>query len=280
MSDILVTGATGSVGRRVAAGLLAEGASVRALVRDPAAALPEGAEAAAGDLAAPETLDAALEGVGAVFLIWPFLDTAGAPAVLEAVARRARRVVYLSSSEVDRGAERQSDPITGLHAGMERLVEAAVPEWTVLRSETLASNARGWAGQIRASGVVRGPDIAPAAVVHEGDVAAAAVRALTGEGHRGAGCVLTGPQVLSRADQVRAIGEAVGRPLRFEAVPVREARERMLADGRPPALVEALLAAAETRPDAAAVTAGVRELTGAPPRSFAEWARENAALFR
>jgi uncharacterized protein YbjT (DUF2867 family) len=70
--------------------------------------------------------------------------------------------------------------------------------------------------------------------VHERDVAAVAVRALTGSGHDGAKHVLTGPEMLIKAEQVRAIGEAIGRPLRFEEGTAEEAREEWVAAGLPP----------------------------------------------
>lgn len=281
MSEILVTGATGNVGRQVVGQLLASGAAVRALVRDPrSAGLPDGVVVVRGDLSEPETPAGAVPEGGTVFLVWPFLTTGHAPAVLEVIARQARRIVYLSSSGVNEDAERQTDPINHLHADMERLIEKSGPEWTVLRSNTIASNARGWAEQIRTGHVVRGPDIAPTAVIHEGDVTAVAVRALTDDGHAGAKHVLTGPQVLSRAEQVHAIGEAIGRPVRFEKVPVEVARRQMLADGRPPALVEALLASAETRPESNVITSTVEEITGKPARTFRSWAEEHADEFR
>jgi uncharacterized protein YbjT (DUF2867 family) len=281
MSEILVTGATGNVGRQVVVQLLAAGTAVRALVRDPeSAGLPEAVKVVDGDLSEPDTLEGALTGSDTVFLIWPFLTTEGAPAVLEAIARHARRIVYLSSSGVNEDAERQTDPINQLHADNERLIEESGLEWTVLRSDTIASNARGWATQIRTTHAVRGPDIAATAVIHEHDVAAVAVRALTDDGHVGAKYVLTGPQVLSRAEQVRTIGEAIGRSLRFEKVPAQVARKQMLADGRPPALVEALLAGAETRPESSLITSTVEEITGAPARTFRSWAEEHAGDFR
>ncbi|MBN6051126.1 nucleoside-diphosphate sugar epimerase, partial [Nonomuraea sp. RK-328] len=108
------------------------------------------------------------------------------------------------------------------------------------------------------------------------NVAAVAARVLAGDGHAGATYVLTGPEVIGRADQVRAIGEAIGRPVRFEGVPLEEARARMLADGRPPALVEALLAATGTRPRSGLVTSAIEELTGAPARTFGQWAADHA----
>ncbi|MGX8904375.1 NAD(P)H-binding protein [Streptomyces netropsis] len=281
MSEILVTGATGNVGRQVVVQLLARGTAVRALVRDPeSAGLPEGVKAVGGNLSESDTLEGALTGTDTVFLIWPFLTAEGAPAVLEAIARHARRIVYLSSSGVNEDAERQTDPINQLHADMERLIEKSGLEWTVLRSNTIASNARGWAEQIRTTHVVRGPDIAATAVIHERDIAAVAVHALTDDGHAGAIHVLTGPQVLSRAEQVHTIGEAIGRPTRFEKVPVQVARQQMLADGRPPALVEALLASAETRSESNLITSTVEEITGAPARTFRSWAEDHADDFR
>ncbi|MGW3204093.1 NAD(P)H-binding protein [Streptomyces sp. NPDC001135] len=276
-----MTGATGNVGRHVVVELLAAGSAVRAVARDPeTAGLPEHVTVVGGDLSQPETLEGALKGTTTVFLVWPFLTTEGAPAVLEAIARHAHRIVYLSSSGVDEGAERQTDPINQLHADMERLIERSGLEWTVLRATTVASNARAWAGQIRTAHVVRGPAMAASAVVHERDIAQVAARVLTGEGYAGAKYVLTGPQVLTRAQQVHTIGEAIGHPVSFEEVPVQVARRRMLADGRPPALVEALLASAQTRPASNLVTSTVEEITGAPARTFRAWAQEHAEEFR
>lgn len=244
------------------------------------ARLPEGVEVAEGDLSVPETLERALTGIETVFLVWPFLTSNGASAILATIASAARHLVYLSSSGVNEDAERQTDPINQLHADMESLIEASGLEWTILRANTIASNALGWAGQIRDGGVVRGPGIAPTAVIHQRDVAAVAVRVLTSDKHASAKYVLTGPQVLSRAEQVRMIGEAIGRPLRFERVPVQVAREQMLADGRPPALVEALLASAETRPHSDLITSTVEEITGAAARTFREWTVDHADDFR
>jgi uncharacterized protein YbjT (DUF2867 family) len=274
---ILVTGATGNVGRHVLAQLRA--ADVRALVRPGATHPRDGVDVATGSLEDPDGLDAALTGVGTVFLVWPFLTTDGAPAVLKAIGRHARRVVYLSSIGVG-GPEEPADPIFTLHAEMERLIEASGLSHTVLRSDTLASNTLGWAEQIRATGVVRGPLTAATAVVDPRDVAAVAARALSDDAHVGATHLLTGPAVISRPEQIEAIGAAIGRELRFEEVPVPDARARMLADGRPPALVDALLSAAENRSTSTLVTSTVEDVAGSPPRSFARWARDHREAFR
>ncbi|MEV4473141.1 hypothetical protein [Nonomuraea sp. NPDC049504] len=84
-----------------------------------AARVPAGADAVTGTL---EDLPGALSGIHTVFLIWPFLTTEGAPAVVETIARHTRRLVYLSSTGVG-GDEERDDPIFRMHAGMERLIE-------------------------------------------------------------------------------------------------------------------------------------------------------------
>ncbi|GAA4635959.1 NAD(P)H-binding protein [Actinoallomurus vinaceus] len=276
---ILVTGATGNVGRHLVTRLLAADVPVRALTRDPGAAdLPEGVEAVAGDLADPESLEGALKGVESVFLVWPSLTAEEAPGVIEAIGRHARRVVYLSSLGVDDGAERQADLINQFHADMERLMEKSGLEQTFLRAGTFAANSLGWAEQVRGGDVVRYPFAGAKAIIHEADIAAVAARVFTEDGHVGAKHILTGPDALTTAQRVQIIGEAIGRTLSFEKTPADVARERMLADGWPPVLVDALLSGADDQP--AAVTSTVEEITGAPARTFREWAVEHADAFR
>ena len=105
-----------------------------------------------------------------------------------------------------------------------------------------------------------------------------AARTLTEDGHVGAKHILTGPEALTTAERVQAIGEAIGRTLRFEKTPADVARERMLGDGWPPALVDALLSAPDDQP--AAVTSTIEEITGEPARTFRDWALEHADAFR
>ncbi|MFD0690246.1 NAD(P)H-binding protein [Actinomadura fibrosa] len=283
---ILVTGATGNLGRHVADRLDARGVRARRLVRRDAGPRPEpGAGTVVGDLTDRAAVRAALAGVDAVFLIWPLLEAAARGLVAE-LAAAGPRVVYVSSSAVDDRAARQSDPIAQAHADMEALLGGAGVRPVVLRSDTLASNARGWAPQIRAGNVVAGPDVAPTAVVDERDVADAAVAVLladpdrSGSGRAADGPhVLTGPEVLSRADQVDRLGAALGRPLRFRPLPAGLARSRMLADGRPAPLVEALITAAARRPASDRTTDHVERLTGRPAGTFAQWAADHAAEF-
>ncbi|MEV1143490.1 NAD(P)H-binding protein [Micromonospora sp. NPDC049799] len=272
---ILVTGATGNVGRHVVSLLRRADAPVRALTRDPPAAdLPGDVEVTRGDLDAPESLAAAVADVGAVFLLWPSFSAAGAAAAVEAVTRHARRVVYLSALQ----AGDQPDSVWGT---VERLVEASGVDWTFLRCGGFATNTLAWADRVRAEGVVRAPYAEAArSLIHEADIAEVAVRALTGEGHAGRAYALTGAEAVTQAEQAHLIGEAIGRPVRFEEQSEAEAREELLAVFGDPALVDASLAywrGLVTEPEP--VTTTVAEVTGRPARTYAQWARDHAADF-
>lgn len=232
-----------------------------------------------GDLTDPAAVREALVGVDAVFLIWPLLDSTSAHALVAELAAAAPRVVYLSTTAIDDEAARQSDPITQVHSDMEALLREADLRPVVLRSDTLASNTRGWASQLREGNVVSGLDIARTAVVDERDVADAAAAVLLAHPLDVGLHVLTGPEALSRADQVAHLGAALRRRLRFQALPADLARSRMLADGRPEPLVEALIAASVRRPESNRVTDHIERLTGRPAGTFAQWAMDHAADF-
>jgi len=283
---VLVTGATGRVGRLVVDELLRAGASVRALTRRPEhAALPAGVEVVAGDLTVPASLDPVLEGAVAVFLVWTAAP-ATAPAVVARLAAhpspQPRRVVYLSSPhQTPHPFFQQPNPMRGLHAEIERLLAAASLGVTVIRPGMFASNARHWwAPQIRDGDVVRWPyAAAETAPVDERDIAAVAARALLDGRHAGGDYVLTGPESLSQAAQVRAIGDAIGRSLRFDELSPDEFR-RETAGTWPGGVAEMLLGAwgaALGRP--AFVTSAVQEITGSPPRTFYRWAADHASAF-
>lgn len=233
------------------------------------------------DLTEAGAVREALVDIDAVFLIWPLLDSAPAHDLIAELTTAAPRVVYLSSTAIDDQAARQSDPIVQVHADMEALLHDAGLRPVVLRSDTLASNARGWVQQLGAGDVVSGPEAARTAVVDERDVADAAVTVLLApDNHLDHGPhLLTGPEVLSRADQIAHLGAALRRDLRFQALPADLARSRMLTDGRPQPLVEALIAASVWRPESHRVTDHVERLAGRPAGTFARWAIDHAAEF-
>lgn len=241
-----------------------------------------GVDSVVGDLTDVVSVREVLRGVDAVFLIWPLLDSTAAEPLITQLAAASPHVVYLSSTAIDDDADRQSDPIVQVHADVEALLRGAEIRLTILRSDTLASNARGWAAQLRSGDVVRGPDIPRTAVVDERDVAAAATAVML-EHHKRSErdtYLLTGPALLRRAEQVNILGAELGQELRFEAVPPDLARARMLADGRPEQLVDALIAASVRRPESDLITDHVERLTGRRPGTFARWVRDHLGEFR
>jgi uncharacterized protein YbjT (DUF2867 family) len=275
--SVLITGASGNLGREVLTRLRSESVPVRALDRRWTARA--GAESVVGDLVDRRAMRDALAGVDVVFLIWPLLEVSPAEGLMEELSSAGPRVVYLSSTAIDDSSTHQSDRIVQVHADMENLLRGAGLRLTTLRSDTLASNARAWGHQVRAGDVVSGPDIARTAVVDERDVAAAAAAALINDAGPGP-YLLTGPESLTRADQVATLGEALGRPLRFEPLEPELARTRMLADGRPPQLVDALVDSSLNRAPSTLVTDHVQRLTGTPAGSFARWVGDHVDEFR
>jgi uncharacterized protein YbjT (DUF2867 family) len=278
---IVVTGGTGRVGRQVVAQLRARGLPVRVVSRNPGPAPdpPAGAEAARADLADPASLEPHLRDAQALFLLWPFtspeLTAALAPQVAKIAARHVARVVYLSAQPA---GERPGS----FWALTERAIEDSGVAWTFLRPAGFASNTLMWADQIRSGDVVRWPFGAAArALIDERDIAAVAVRALTEDGHAGARYLLSGPAVLTQAEQLAAIGRALGRSLTWAELPRPRAQQALAAAWGDPAFAASALDAWErfvTHPET--VTATVRDVTGVPARSFADWAAANASAFR
>ena len=283
MKHILVTGATGQIGSEVLSQLRSTGNRIRAMSRRVRPAnFPPDVEGVSGDLSAPETLDACLDNIDCVFLVWMAPLAAAAPAI-ERIAAHAGQIVLLTSPHrTPHPFFQQPNGLRAIHAGVEQLIEASGRRWTFLRPGAFALNCRNWwAPQLRSGDVVRWfYGDAQTAPVHEQDIAAVAVRALCDEGHDGRDYVLTGPTSLTQREQVQIIGEAVGRRLQFQELSRESARAQMIAMKFPPPAADMLLnayAAAVGLP--ALVTATVLEVTGAPARSFHDWATDHAADF-
>jgi uncharacterized protein YbjT (DUF2867 family) len=276
---ILVTGATGSVGRLVVDHLLDSGAEIRALTNNPSkAALPPGVEVVKGYLGRLSTLPAALEGVERLYLA-PLPPTVREVVAL-AEAAGVRRIVALTSSDVDN--EAQGDPSGWYYYAVERAVEAADGiEWTFLRAGQFMNNMLDWAESIRAEGVVRAAyGQAAYAPIDLHDIAAVAARVLLEDGHHGRKYELTGPESLSKVELARIIGDVLGRDIRFEELTHAQVREHLVSQGYGD-VADWLLdgdAHAVDNPQPALST--VAELTGRPARTFAQWVAANAAAFR
>jgi uncharacterized protein YbjT (DUF2867 family) len=276
---ILVTGATGTVGRQVVTQLTERGVPVRAVTRDPASArLPAGVQVVRGDLADPASLEPHLAGVDSVFLVWPFTSPGQAGSlgarVVALLARHVTRFVYLS-------AQAAAGRPDSFWATIERLIEDSGAAWTFLRPTGFATNTLMWADQIRGDGVVRWPyGAATRSLIHEYDLAAVAVRALTEDRHAGQRYLLTGPEAITQADQVRILGEVTGRPVRWAELAPEEARRQLLAAWGDPGFVDSALATwagLVTQPEP--VTPAVEEITGARARTFRQWAGDHTGDF-
>ncbi|HEY9332621.1 MAG TPA: NAD(P)H-binding protein [Streptomyces sp.] len=277
---ILVTGARGRVGGAVVRGLLAAGEKVRAASADPASltALPEEVERIRLDLAAPQNLREALDGVQKIFL---YAQPSGAARLTEAAAAAgAGHVVLLSSLAIDTDGSGAS-PIAQQHVLVEDVLRASGLGWTFVRPGGFATNALQWAPDIRAGRPLRlaYPE-AYSEPVHESDVADVAVRALLDEAHRGATLRVTGPDSLSARRQAELVAAAAGRDVAVRLVSPEEYREQ-LAAFLPAPVIDTLLgyqAARDGRPQK--TTDDVRAVLGRPALSFARWAEDNAGAFR
>jgi (4-alkanoyl-5-oxo-2,5-dihydrofuran-3-yl)methyl phosphate reductase len=281
---ILVTGATGTVGRELVAELARRGAKVRALSRNPAgAAFPAGVETVAADLGDPSTLGPALIGIERVFLLASGTARLEHETNLTAAAVRAGAARLVKLSALTAGDAAADDVITRWHRAAEQAVTGSGLSWTILRPGAFMSNTLSWAGMIRHQGQVFAPftDIRTAAV-DPADVAACAAAVLLEDGHDGQAYPLTGPELLSARDQAAVLGGALGREIGITEIPAQTARQRMIAAGTPAQITDALLATlsdAGTGPGAL-VQPFVRRLTGRPPRPFRDWVARHAAAFR
>ncbi|MFE0254756.1 NAD(P)H-binding protein [Streptomyces sp. NPDC059010] len=271
---ILVTGATGTVGRQVVAELLARGHAVRALTRDPKkAAFPAGVEVVQGDLTEPDSLGPALEGVTGLHLI-----TFGGPYF--APLETGPRILELAHAA---GVRR----VTVLHGGGPSLLEDAVRadsgvEWTVLMPVEFMANALEWGDGVVAADEVREPFIARlSAMVHEADIGAVAAVALTEEGHGRQEYVITGPELLTVGDKVATIAAARGRNIALVELTEEQAVAQWRAAGQPEDVIGFLLEAYGNTPEVGrTVVDTVEKVTGRPARTFAQWAAEHADTFR
>ncbi|MEU5889970.1 NmrA family NAD(P)-binding protein [Streptomyces sp. NPDC047461] len=270
---ILVTGATGNVGRALVDRLVAAGRPVRALTRDPQkAALPDGVEVTRLH---PDA--SVFEGATKLFL---YVQAANADLLTAAREAGVRHVVFLSAGYVTADAD-DSNPLRIMHADAERAIRDSGLEWTFLRPHAFAVNALSWAGQIRAGDTVRGVFAdAMSAPIHEDDIAAVAERALLDVGHEGAVHILTGPAATSNADQIAAIGRALGRDLEYVELPPEQAATELFSH-MPPHLLQFLLKSwAATVGATPEITDTVEKITGTPARTFEQWARDHAEDFR
>jgi uncharacterized protein YbjT (DUF2867 family) len=274
---IVVTGATGNVGRPLVAELVGTGAEVRAVSRRPeSAGLP--AEVKVFDTAA-----AAIPGATAVFLNARALGAEMASVVREAQWHGVAKLVALSAINADDDFSRQPSRFRGdRNKEIEQLAIDSGLQWVSLRPSVFATNFAGmWAEQIRGGDVVRGPyATASTSPIAESDIAAVAARALLTDDLVGQRLPLTGPRSHTNGEMVDIIGSVLGRPLRYQEIPPELVRQRFIGIGFGADFADAYLAMLATTVDQpAAVADGLQRILGRPAVSFEQWVSENAYLF-
>jgi uncharacterized protein YbjT (DUF2867 family) len=285
--ELLITGATGNIGRRVVDLLLAGGKRPRVLVRNlekAQAYFGEQVDIVVGDLARPDSLADALHGIEAVLLInaeGPDLPRRDGAFARAARFEGVRRVVKLSaySAALPDGA---GSALGRWHAEGEAAVRASGVSCTVLQPTGFMSNALTWARSIKTSGVVRASaGEGRIAMIHPDDIARVAAEVLRSPTWEGQTLALTGPQALTYGEMTAAIGAAIGKPVAFEALSDSQAREQLLALGLPPPLTEGLVALWRTVREGKVgrVTDSVERVTGRTALTFDHWARDHAAAF-
>jgi len=274
---IVVTGATGNVGRPLVAELAAAGARVRAISRAPkTAGFPPRVEVvgSAAD---------ALTGASAVFLNSRALGEQLPKVVDQCLRAGVTKLVALSSINADDDFSRQPSRFRGdRNKEVEQLAVESGLAWVSLRPTVFATNFAGmWSAQIRAGDVVGGPyAAASSAPIVERDISAVAARALLTDDLVGQRIPLTGPQAFTNSELVEVIGTVLGRPLQYFEAPKDMVRQRFIGLGFGADFADAYTAMLEQTLDKPAlVTHDVEKILGRPATPFAQWVSENRNLF-
>lgn len=278
---ILITGASGNVGKVLTQQLLEAGQTVRVLTRDAKkfSAFERQADIAVGDLNEPETLRPALEGVERIFLVTASTQH---DANILRVAKDVgvQHVVKLSTFEA-------VDPMmvehVKWHREREELIRASGLAWTFLRPTMFMSTALDWADSIRQEGVIYFPGgdgkVPP---VDPWDVASVAASALTGFNHEEQAYALTGPEALSFGEMAEILSRVLGKTIRYVDIPEEAAGEEMRKAGLPDYVVGGLIGtfAAIRTGRLGYCTEDIEKVTGRKARNFEMWCHEHVAAFR
>jgi uncharacterized protein YbjT (DUF2867 family) len=275
---IIVTGATGKLGRRVVDRLLERvpAARVGVSVRDPRKAkdlADRGVRVRQGSFDDPASLAHSFEGAEQLLLV--SLDRVGEEcvsghraAIDAAVRAGVGRILYTSQMGAAHDSRFQA---CRDHAGTEDLLRACGLPWTALRNGFYASSALQFLEPARRSGAIALPADGPVAWTGHDDLAEATAAILAGEARfEGPTPPLTGPAALDFAAVAEIATEATGRPFIRTVVPDGDFREQALAHGAPAPIADLMLSifAAARNAEFTAVAPTLAELIGRQPASF------------
>ncbi len=268
---VLITGATGNIGRPMAELLAERGYAVKGLTRTPDTAdLPDPVTAVGGDLSDLTSLEAALDGITHLHLI----TFTGHYEPLE----HPDQILDLATKA---GVQQISVLQGGYEGPVEEAVRASGIPWVTIVPVEFMSNTLEWADSIKSEGIVsEGFPEVRSTVVHEHDVAAVTAAALTDPSYRGETLTVTGPEALTPKERVDILAAAIDRPVEFKALTREEVLQAWKAEGYTEDDIDYFLAIRQNPPEISyTVLDTVRRVTGTKPHTFEDWARENKAHF-
>ena len=279
---IVVTGATGNVGRALVAALVAAGEQVTATSRGITDGdVPSGVRTRRSDLTDADSLRPVFDGADTLFLQngGPSAHLLNLNDILDAAKTGGvERVVLLSSQGI------ATRPRSFSHGDIGRSIEDAVRQggldWTILRPGGFDSNAYAWAESVRAERTVAAPfgDVG-LPTVDPSDIADVAAVTLRQDGHAGQIYELTGPALVTPRQQAEAIGAALGEPIRFVELSRDEARIQLLRFMPGPVAETTLDILGNPTPAEQRVSSDVERVLGRAARTFSDWATRNVAAF-
>jgi uncharacterized protein YbjT (DUF2867 family) len=280
---ILITGASGNVGKEVLKQVAASGAKVRAAFQtaNKAATAPSGVEIATLDYNQPETLRAALKGIDKVFLVGPpaqnlvalerkavdAIKQAGGAHIVKLSATGGRAAIYpRQHAESEDYIKSSGVPYTFLRPNgfMQNLINYNAP---TINSQNAFYGCQG-------EGKVSHVDIR--------DVAAVAVKALTEDRHQGKTYTLTGPRALTNTELAQILSDDLGRDIHYVDLPVEQFKQALVGAGLPEWSANALIDLQQLYRNggASAVTNDVEQVLARKPRSFEQFSRDYASVFQ
>jgi uncharacterized protein YbjT (DUF2867 family) len=283
---ILVTGATGTVGRALVRELTERGVAFKAMVRKDAdrdALERAGVAAVVADYNDSARLSAAMAGIEQFYLIGPAdpPHVSGEGAVIDAAQRAGvRRVVKQSAMAAH---DMSACAFKRWNGVIERQLIQSSLAYTILRPTGFMQNFVNYdAARIAAEAVIRAPlGDARVSWIDVRDIAGVATTVLSEEGHDGRIYDLSGPEALSHYDIAAKLSAATGREIRYEPLSDAEWFRQMRSRGLPASAARSMLSLyqAYREADPGPVTGWVEILTGRIPRSFDAFAQEHSARF-
>jgi uncharacterized protein YbjT (DUF2867 family) len=285
---ILVTGATGTIGKELVQDLLSHHCEFKVMVRKEevrAAMAAKGVKAVLGDFSRPETFSAALSGVKQVFLLTtPQPDIVKIEGAFLEAARAAgvNRVVRLSAMGANPWA---ASPLIRGHGQCEARLEASGMAWTILRPTMFMQNLVPMYGASVASTSTLFAPAGDARIpwVDARDIAAVARIVLTDAGHQGLVYELTGPAPCTYEGVAEILGTELGRKVKFVDVPDDAAYSTMTGMGMSGWMAHSLITLFHlfrANGNTAVALGTVARITGRPARTLKDYLHENIAAFR